>query len=173
MGRQGHQNFEHGIDILTTADYFTLGVRSNAFLQISPFVAKFPKFTHPLMSHLYEVKLFHWDIEMRLLSAKTLATLAPLDLNHMAEFALPSLIPYTISTDLVRRHGAVSGVGELLVALVQGGITLSEELTESILNIVPSIEKARLYRGRGGEIVRQAVCRLIECVAIAALPLPG
>ena len=36
---------------------------------------------------------------------------------------------------------------------------------------MPQIEKARLYRGRGGEIVRKAVCRLIECIAIAQLPL--
>lgn len=31
--------------------------------------------------------------------------------------------------------------------------------------MVPAIEKARLYRGKGGEIMRSAVSRLIECTA--------
>lgn len=33
------------------------------------------------------------------------------------------------------------------------------------------IEKARLYRGRGGEIVRASVCRLIQCIAEAEFSL--
>ena len=32
VGRQG--TFPHGIDILTTVDYFTVGSRSNAFLHL-------------------------------------------------------------------------------------------------------------------------------------------
>ena len=34
VGRQGHDNFPHGIEILTAADYFTLGNRANAYLDI-------------------------------------------------------------------------------------------------------------------------------------------
>ena len=30
---------------------------------------------------------------------------------------------------------------------------------------MPSLEKQRLYRGRGGEMVRQACCRLLATVA--------
>lgn len=33
--------------------------------------------------------------------------------------------------------------------------------------IVPAIEKARLYRGKGGEIMRSAVSRFIECISLA------
>lgn len=38
VGRQG--NFPHGIEILTTVDYFSVGIRSNAYLKLSPFVAR-------------------------------------------------------------------------------------------------------------------------------------
>lgn len=38
--------------------------------------------------------------------------------------------------------------------------------------MVPAIEKARLYRGKGGEIMRAAVSRLIECTALIRVPLP-
>ncbi len=43
--------------------------------------------------------------------------------------------------------------------------------TEPIAALVPSIEKARLYRGHGGEIMRGCVCRLIECISLAHIPL--
>lgn len=33
------------------------------------------------------------------------------------------------------------------------------------------MEKARLYRGKGGEIMRAAVCRLVEAIATVRLPL--
>jgi hypothetical protein len=45
------------------------------------------------------------------------------------------------------------------------------ELTPSVVDVVARIEKARLYRGKGGEIMRSAVCRLIQCMSMAALPL--
>lgn len=40
-----------------------------------------------------------------------------------------------------------------------------------IAGIVPSIEKARLYRGKGGEIMRLAVSRFIECISRAKVSL--
>ena len=40
VGRQGHDNFEHGIEILTLADYFSLGNRADAYLEVAPAIAK-------------------------------------------------------------------------------------------------------------------------------------
>lgn len=39
------------------------------------------------------------------------------------------------------------------------------EREKAIAGAVPAIEKARLYRGKGGEIMRSAVSRLIEFTA--------
>jgi hypothetical protein len=39
------------------------------------------------------------------------------------------------------------------------------EKEKAIAGMVPAIDKARLYRGKGGEIMRSAVSRLIECTA--------
>ena len=41
---------------------------------------------------------------------------------------------------------------------------------EEIQNIVENIEKQKLYRGLGGEIIRQAVSHLIYGFSIAQLP---
>ncbi|KAK1272673.1 hypothetical protein QJS04_geneDACA012360 [Acorus gramineus] len=40
-----------------------------------------------------------------------------------------------------------------------------------ISGVVPGIEKARLYRGKGGEIMRSAVSRFIECTSVAHVSL--
>ncbi len=38
-----------------------------------------------------------------------------------------------------------------------------------ILNIVEKIENQKLCRGKAGEIMRVAVCRLIECISISGI----
>ncbi len=37
----------------------------------------------------------------------------------------------------------------------------------SVRDIIPNVEKQRLYRGKGGEIMRNGVCHLIKAMAIA------
>lgn len=44
---------------------------------------------------------------------------------------------------------------------------------QGFAGVVPSIEKARLYRGKGGEIMRSAVSRFIECISLSCVSLPG
>ena len=44
-------------------------------------------------------------------------------------------------------------------------------LSPAIGDVIKRIEKARLYRGKGGEIMRSAVCRLVQCLSMASLPL--
>ena len=59
VGRQG--TFPHGIDILTTADYFSVGVLNSSYLNVSVSVAKYTEYTHPLIDHLVRYKIAHWD----------------------------------------------------------------------------------------------------------------
>jgi hypothetical protein len=48
---------------------------------------------------------------------------------------------------------------------------LFAEKQNAVAGVVPAIEKARLYRGKGGEIMRAAVSRFIECESLAHIPL--
>jgi hypothetical protein len=68
VGRQG--TFPHGIDIITTADYFSLSNRTEAYLKISPKIAEYPEYRKSMVSHLVSVKLEHWDQSIRELTAK-------------------------------------------------------------------------------------------------------
>jgi hypothetical protein len=77
VGRQGQ--FPHGIEILTEADYFTIGIRSNSYLNVGLFVASYEDYYEPFVEHLTFVKLRHVDIEVRRLAAAALSLLTPLN----------------------------------------------------------------------------------------------
>jgi hypothetical protein len=175
VGRQGAQNFPHGIAILTRADYFSLGNRNDAYLDIAPSVAIFEEYRKPVIRHLYTVKLFHWDISIRTLASKSLNKLTALDPAWMGSEVIPFLLEKCLDDrNLEVRHGGVLGVAETILALAELKLLVdvtSEETMINISAIVSKIEKNRLYRGRGGEIMRSAVCRLIQCIATAQVPL--
>jgi HEAT repeat protein len=169
VGRQGHDNFPHGIEILTAADYFTLGNRLNSFLVVAPVVGSFRTYRYALVEHLLDFKLKHWDKDVRELSARALAKLAGRDPNWAIEIAFPAILPLVVSPDLFVRHGAILAIAELALSLAQmaPGLRLPNTLLDSIRNVVVVAEKARVYTGRGGEMVRSAMCRLIECQCLA------
>jgi hypothetical protein len=175
VGRQGAQNFPHGIAILTRADYFSLGNRNDAYLEIAPSVAIFGEYRKPVIRHLYTVKLFHWDISIRTLASKSLNKLTALDPALMASEVIPFLLVKCLDDkNLEVRHGGVLGVAETILALAELNFLVdatSEETMTDVSAIVSKIEKKRLYRGRGGEIMRSAVCRLIQCISTARVPL--
>ena len=173
VGRQG--SFPHGIDIVTRADYFTVGSRPNAYLDIGRYIGTFDAYRRPMLDHLSNVKSKHWDVPIRLLAAQAAARLAPLDSPYILETVLPMLFTKTLSPDLKARHGSTHMIAEILLGLVGElhagqGRELPAEIRKAISGLVPAIEKARLYKGRGGEIMRGATCRLLEVQAILHMP---
>ncbi|KAJ8632216.1 hypothetical protein MRB53_025552 [Persea americana] len=169
VGRQG--SFPHGIEIVNTADYFSLSSRVHSYLNVAVSLAQYKEYVYPFVEELLCSKICHWDKGLRELAAQALSALSKYDLGYFADSVLERLIPCTLSSDLCMRHGATLAAGELVLALHQSGIMLSVEKQKSISGIVPAIEKARLYRGKGGEIMRSAVSRFIECTSIARVPL--
>ncbi|KAK4882052.1 hypothetical protein RN001_005371 [Aquatica leii] len=176
VGRQG--TFPHGIDILTTADFFEVSVRNNAYLTISVFIAQFEEYTFPLIRHLIDRKVEHWDIAIRELTAKTLFNLTPNGYNYMIKTVLPALLEKTTSIDLNIRHGAVLAIGETVYAIskiakdrqVQIEDMLGNKIVDTIQTLIPSFQERFYFRGMGGELMRQACCDLIEKCSLARMP---
>jgi len=100
VGRQGNENFPHGIEILTAADYFSLGNRRNAYTEVSVQVAKFTEYRTAIVDHLVKIKLRHWDPNLRFLSADALAKLTPLCSKHMRDVVLPFLCPLVLDEEV-------------------------------------------------------------------------
>ncbi|KAL4336004.1 hypothetical protein GQ457_07G015330 [Hibiscus cannabinus] len=170
VGRQG--NYPHGIDIVNTADYFSLSSRTNSYIHVAICISQYEGYLHPFVDELLHGKICHWDKSLRELAAEALSALVRYDAAYFADFVLEKLIPFTLSSDLCTRHGATLAAGELVLALHLCGYDLPSDKQRQVSGIVPAIEKARLYRGKGGEIMRAAVSRFIECISFSRLPMP-
>uniref|UniRef100_A0ACD5U5V7 Uncharacterized protein n=1 Tax=Avena sativa TaxID=4498 RepID=A0ACD5U5V7_AVESA len=169
VGRQG--TYPHGIDIVNTTDYFALASRSNSYLTVAVSVAKYKGYLYPFAEELLCNKISHWEKSLRELTAQALALLVQYDMDYFAGHALEKLVPCTLSSDLCARHGATLAAGEITLKLHQFGFAFTIDMQRALSGIVPAIEKARLYRGKGGEIMRSAVSRFIACISMAAISL--
>lgn len=90
VGRLG--NFPHGIDILTAADFFSVGLRTNSFLNISDYIAQYDEYTTSLIDHLSEKKIGHWDTSVREITAKALYKLTKRVREFVADSKLDELL---------------------------------------------------------------------------------
>jgi hypothetical protein len=115
VGRQGY--FPNGIEIITEADYFTLGNRSNCFLNISTFVSLFPDYRHVVLDYLSNNRILHVEENIRILSAEALGLLVPFDEKYFIEKIIPHLLQISFSSNLSYRQGAIMGIGYILVGL--------------------------------------------------------
>ncbi|KAF5732940.1 putative beta-tubulin cofactor d [Tripterygium wilfordii] len=167
VGRQG--NYPHGIDIINTADYFSLSSRRNSYLHVAVNIAQYEGYLYAFADELMSNKTCHWDKGLRELATEALSALVKYDPEYFANSVVEELIPSTLSTDLYMRHGATLVVGELVFALHQCDHPLPSEKQKQVAGVVPAIQKARLYRGKGGEIMRAAVSRFIECISLSRL----
>uniref|UniRef100_A0A8B9FPV8 Tubulin-specific chaperone D n=1 Tax=Amazona collaria TaxID=241587 RepID=A0A8B9FPV8_9PSIT len=170
VGRQG--TFPHGIDILTAADYFAVGNRVNCYLTISVYIAGFPQYTQPMIDHLVNMKINHWDSVIRELSTKALHNLTPRASEYMANVVLPRLLPLSVGTDLHTRHGAILACAEITHALCK----LAEENNRSITHYFDekSLEGLKqIHEELSNLLFFFAVCTLIEKLSLSKMPFRG
>uniref|UniRef100_A0A8C2ZQL7 Tubulin-specific chaperone D n=1 Tax=Cyclopterus lumpus TaxID=8103 RepID=A0A8C2ZQL7_CYCLU len=164
VGRQG--TFPHGIDILTAADYYAVGNLNNCYLNISVYIASFPEYTKAMIDHLITMKINHWDGVIRELSTKALHNLTPQAPDYMATTVLPQLLPTAVGFDLHGRHGAILACAEITHALYKLAVCLKNVKTFWVLiTILPFC-----FRGFGGELMRPAMCCLIEKLSLSKMP---
>lgn len=90
VGRQG--TFPHGIDIITKADYFSVGNRSRAFLEVALDISQYSGYRLYMINHLVDITLMHWDRNMRELASQALANLARADVDYVLHTCLPKLV---------------------------------------------------------------------------------
>uniref|UniRef100_A0A673JKE3 Tubulin-specific chaperone D n=1 Tax=Sinocyclocheilus rhinocerous TaxID=307959 RepID=A0A673JKE3_9TELE len=176
--------FPHGIDIVTAADYFTVGNLNNCYLTISVYIAGFEEYTKPLIDHLVAMKVNHWDGVIRELATKGLHNLTIQAPEYMANTVVPQLLPMATGMDLHRRHGAILACAEITHALYELATQnnrlhpLSIEASPNhnflLFNAFLVTDVFLLFffnpRGFGGELMRPAVCCLIEKLSLSKMP---
>lgn len=181
VGRQGNENFLFGIEIITIADFFSVSNRIRSYMELSCDIVRLDVefYFFPFINHLKDYKINHWDKEIRDLASKTMARLFLLASASMVGYAndlLSELLDNCLSEDLYVRHGSMLAVSRLLLVLIfQTGpycssnninnFVLTSDNSLKIEHLVPMVEKKRLYRGKGGELIREAICLFIETVS--------
>jgi hypothetical protein len=72
------------------------------------------------------------------------------------------------------RSGATLAAADVALGLndAKSSLEPGSEAEAQLIGLVPAIEKARLFRGRGGEVMRGACCRVLEALALTGVALP-
>jgi hypothetical protein len=174
VGRQG--TFPHGIDILTNVDYFAVGSRTNSYLNLSSYVAQYTEYTQPLIDHVVQTKLGHWDSSLRELAARALHNLTPRLPDYIQESVIPKLLPLIVSVDPRMRHGALRAVTQMTTALCSlksspVSAVLGENLVQQLVQLVLQLEGHGVFRGAAGECMRPAALTFISKMCECQLPI--
>lgn len=167
VGRLG--NFPNGIDLVTTMDFFSLATRGNAYLSVAPKVATYDAYRAALMEHLFKTKLVHWDRNIRKYAAEALAAICATDPERAVSHYFPTLISQAKETaEVTIRHGSILAVAAMIKVIP----SIPQADVDAAINIIPTLDSKRFFRGRGVEFVRQACCQLITNIAFAKRSLP-
>lgn len=180
VGRLG--NFPHGIDISTTTDFYSVGLRQNAYLNVSDFVAQFDEYKKPLIDHLIERKINHWDTTIRELSAKALHKLTHHAPHYMSSKVLDQLFSKTNAIDINIRHGSVLAIGEIVLALSKidnkssnndghKSTWLSEDILNKLNELMGNFLQRDLFRGVSGELMKLCCTDFIRNCSLAKTPI--
>lgn len=74
----------HGISVLGKTDFYSVGLKRNAFLVAARDVAVYEEYRPILVSHVIGVTLRHWDPVMRQLGAQSLREICRHDMASLA-----------------------------------------------------------------------------------------
>lgn len=176
VGRLG--NFPYGIEISTTTDFYSVGIRQNSYLNISDYIAQYEEYRQTLIDHLVQRKVSHWDLPIRELTAKALHKFTARAPEYMAAVVMPQLLAKTETIDVNARHGCVLALGEITLALRQleelGDCTtsyLSNQRIAELNELIKSFLDRNFYRGMSGELMKSCTANFIRNCSVAKLPV--
>lgn len=163
IGRQGAFSQEE-ISLLTDLDYHNVGQRQFAYLHLAPMVAKRgDKYVEPFVDHLIELKVAHWDLEIRRLASQALAALMlyyPQD--KITDFILPRL--YSMchqQEDFNMKHGGILSLANVIGSLASLNYKFDEKLIDFVANLAQSCDKQLKTKLHAPKFI-EAICQLIK-----------
>uniref|UniRef100_A0A672ZPE7 Tubulin-specific chaperone D n=1 Tax=Sphaeramia orbicularis TaxID=375764 RepID=A0A672ZPE7_9TELE len=159
------------LSYITQALFLLLYKAGFALFFCSVYIASFPEYTKAMIDHLVEMKINHWDGVIRELSTKALHNLTPQAPDYMATTVLPRLLPMAVGMDLLGRHGAILACAEITHALYKLGLQTNKTVVDIISSeCVDGLKNIHQMVRFGGELMRPAVCGLIEKLSLSKLP---
>ncbi|KAG5477860.1 hypothetical protein LSCM1_05162 [Leishmania martiniquensis] len=170
VGRLG--NFEHGIELVTTVDFFSLASLRHAYTVLAPAVAQYDMYRDGMLRELLSRKLLHWDRNVRQMAAIALGLVAIREpAATIVGEVVPELLRRVEDTTVATRHGAILAIAELIRNLPPS--VWSEGHIVQFIGMLAALESARGFSARGGAYIRQACCAMLQAIAGQSLALPN
>ena len=158
------QVFPHGLEVLILTDFHSLANINHCYLDIALNLCQKPEFGKSLLEYLLG-KCNHWDRDIRELVAQSIGKVS----KHIDVFPyFEELLSKCTSMDLNSRHGSILSIGHIICSI---GSDLKPNFIEGIESIAFVLNEKKLLRGMGGELMRQALCVLIQNCSSVALPI--
>ncbi|KAF8606944.1 ARM repeat-containing protein [Ceratobasidium sp. AG-I] len=168
VGRTG--SIPHGIDVLRVTDFYAVSIRRNAFLVAAPQVAEFLEYQKPLIDHVMQVTIRHWDPNIRVLGSQALSRICAVDLKRLGSETAVRLSARLRSMDTNDVHGALLSIAEIARAFKEAGLEEERLQCFKYLAILPS----SAYQKFRGDLIVEGACLLVaESVSTTALSLPS
>eukprot|EP01041_Mallomonas_annulata_P000096 gene96-134_t len=166
----GSDIFPVSVEVISRVDPRALTGRASSFTQVAPTVGAIHDDLHAWFEQHIRVKaLSHWDEDVRSLGAKSLGKLAKYGPDRLLVF-LGEITAEIAAAEPVRRHGILLAMGEtLLVLRTELNIDIPVNIADNVIRTVPAMVAAKMFRGEAVELIRNAACLLIECIARANL----
>lgn len=164
VGRLGI--FPHGIEIIGKTDFFSVGIRRNAFLQCTPQVARHLEYRSFILNHLMTRVIPHWDPAVRSLGSQAIARIVALDVDTLVPYIVEKLAPLCRSRDIFTLHGALMALAHIAAVCKQqeNGVTSAQR--RQISELLVQVPRQGLKSLGMGQVL-EAVCMVIVHAASA------
>ncbi|SBT42159.1 conserved Plasmodium protein, unknown function [Plasmodium ovale wallikeri] len=154
--------FNENIELLSTCNFSDMINFKKSIILKTKEVCNFFLYKYPIIYHLYVNKLFHENVNIRILTSESLANLAHMDNdNYFVEVILPFLIKKSYEENILVKHGSIVCISKILLKLKRN---IDENLQKEIKNILIFSEKRRIYKYKKGEILRHSLCLLVQSI---------
>ncbi|SOV19806.1 conserved Plasmodium protein, unknown function [Plasmodium gaboni] len=153
--------FNKNIELLQTCNFNELINLKKSIIIKTKMVCNFFLYKYPIIYHLYSKKLFHENVNVRLLSSESLSNLCVVDCDYFIYVVLPFLIKKSYEENVLIKHGSIICISKILLKLKK---RINENLQNDIKNIIIYSEKKRIYKYKKGEILRHSLCLLIQSI---------
>lgn len=150
----------HGISVMAAADFFSVGQRRTAYLQVARQVFHFSEYGQALLEHLSSRCIVHWDKELRLVAASCLGGLLAINSELVLE-SKSRLEQCRTAIDISARHGSAIAMAAVVEGLVQHAeIVVSQEMLRQLVDFGRGYDP-RVFCGVWSGLMLQGVCEYI------------
>ncbi|SCM08408.1 conserved Plasmodium protein, unknown function [Plasmodium chabaudi chabaudi] len=161
MDKIKNKIFKKNIKMLSTCNFNELINFKQSVIIKSKVIGNFFMYRYPIIYHLYTDKIFHENVNIRILSSESLANFADFDNDYFIKVVLPFLVNKSYEENVYIKHGAIICISKILLKLK---MSIDENLQNEIKKILVHSEKKRVYKYKKGEILRHSLCLLAQSI---------